>query len=381
MQNIKTAIIGAGFMGPAHTEALRRLGVQVVGILGVDQAESDKAAESLGIPKAYASFEDVLKDKEVQVVHLTTPNKLHFPMAKAVLKAGKHVLCEKPLAMTSAETKELVALAKETGLAAGVNYNMRFYPLCLQAKDMVQTGEAGEIHSIVGSYVQDWLLKDTDYNWRVLAEEGGAVRAIGDIGTHWMDMVQNITGLKIVEVLADLKILHPVRKRPKGEVETFSGKVQDIQATENVDIITEDCGSVLLRFNNGASGNLWVSQATAGRKNCLRYEISGSKTALYWDSESPNEIWVGQRDKANERMLKDPGLASDAVRPYIGYPGGHNEGYPDSFKQSFRAFYHFIAAGDPSATPQFATFEEGHHEVVLCEAILKSHKEKKWITV
>jgi len=381
MQNIKTAIIGAGFMGPAHTEALRRLGVQVVGILGVDQEESDKAAKSLGIPKAYASFEDVLKDDEVQVVHITTPNKLHFPMAKAVLKAGKHVLCEKPLAMTSAETKELVALAKETGLAAGVNYNMRFYPLCLQAKDMVQTGEAGEIHSIVGSYVQDWLLKDTDYNWRVLAEEGGAVRAIGDIGTHWMDMVQNITGLKIVEVLADLKVLHPVRKRPKGEVETFSGKVQDIQATENVDIITEDCGSVLLRFNNGASGNLWVSQATAGRKNCLRYEISGSKTALYWDSESPNEIWVGQRDKANERMLKDPGLASDAVRPYIGYPGGHNEGYPDSFKQSFRAFYHFIAAGDPSATPQFATFEEGHHEVVLCEAILKSHKEKKWITV
>ena len=381
MQNIKTAIIGTGFMGPAHTEALRRLGVQVVGILGVDQAESDKAAQTLGIPKSYSSYEDVLKDSDVHVVHITTPNKLHFAMAKAALQAGKHVLCEKPLAMTSDETRELAALARESGLAAGVNYNMRFYPLCLQARDMVASGELGEIHSIVGSYVQDWLLKETDYNWRVLAEEGGAVRAVGDIGTHWLDMVQHITGLKAVEVLADLKTVHPVRKRPKGEVETFSGKVKEIESTEDVDIVTEDCGSVLIRFDNGAKGNLWVSQATAGRKNCLRYEISGSQKALYWDSESPNEIWVGHRDKANERMLKDPGLASDAVRPFIGYPGGHNEGYPDSFKQCFRAFYHFLAAGETTATPQYATFEEGHHEVALCEAIFKSHQQGRWIPV
>ncbi len=381
MFNINTAIIGAGFMGPAHAEALRRIGVNVVGILGVDEAESKSAAQNLQIPKAYTSLDEVLADDQVQAVHITTPNKLHFSMAKAALEAGKHVMCEKPLAMTSKETAELVALVKKTGRAAAVNYNMRFYPLALQARQMVRNGEIGDVFSIVGSYVQDWLLYPTDYNWRVLAEEGGAVRAIGDIGTHWLDMVQTVTGVKVVAVCADLKTVHPVRKRPTGEVETFSGKVKEIQATEDVSINTEDCGSVLLRFDNGAKGNLWVSQTTAGRKNCLRFEIAGSKKALYWDSESPNEMWIGYRNRANERLLKDPGLLAGEVRPFASYPGGHNEGYPDSFKQSFTAFYSYIAAGDFSATPQFATFEEGHHEVLLCEAIFKSHQEGKWVDV
>ena len=308
MFTTKTAIIGAGFMGPVHTEALRRVGVEVVGILGVDNNESTRAAKNLGIPKAYTSLDDVLADKNVDAVHITTPNNLHFPMAKAALKAGKHVMCEKPLAMDTKETAELVALAKETGLAAGVNYNLRFYPLCLQAKEMVKSGEVGDVFSIVGSYVQDWLLFSNDYNWRVLSKEGGAVRAVGDIGTHWLDMVQTITGTKVIEVLADLKIVHPIRQRPKGEVETFSGKVDQVQATEDISIDTEDCGSMMLRFDNGAKGCLWVSQMTAGRKNCLRYEISGSQKALYWDSESPNEVWIGYRDKANERLLKDPAL-------------------------------------------------------------------------
>jgi predicted dehydrogenase len=381
MNHIKTAIIGAGFMGPAHAEALRRIGVHVAGILGVDAAESNKAAAALGIPKAYQSWEAVLKDPEIQVVHLTTPNKIHFKMAKEALNAGKHVLCEKPLAMNSTESGELVELAKKSGLAAGVNYNMRFYPLCVEAKNMVATGQLGDVYSIVGSYVQDWLLFPTDFNWRVLAEEGGATRAISDIGTHWLDMVQNITGLKVVAVCADLKIVHPVRKRPKGEVETFSGKVKPIQATEDVKITTEDCGTVLLRFENGAKGNLWVSQITAGRKNCLRFEISGSKKALYWNSETPNEIWIGAREKANDVLLKDPGLLSEAGRSVASYPGGHNEGYPDSFKQCFKKFYTYIAAGDFKAPKTFATFEDGHHEILLCEAIFKSNLEGKWIEV
>jgi predicted dehydrogenase len=258
---------------------------------------------------------------------------------------------------------------------------MRFYPLCVEAKNMVATGQLGDVFSIVGSYVQDWLLFPTDYNWRVLAEEGGATRAISDIGTHWLDMVQNITGLKVVAVCADLKIVHPVRKRPKGEVETFSGKVQQVRATEDVKISTEDCGTVLLRFDNEAKGNLWVSQITAGRKNCLRFEISGSKKALYWNSETPNEIWVGAREKANDLLLKDPGLLSEAGRSVTSYPGGHNEGYPDSFKQCFKKFYTYIAAGDFKAPKPFATFDDGHHEILLCEAIFKSHVEGKWVEV
>ena len=234
---------------------------------------------------------------------------------------------------------------------------------------------------LIGSYVQDWLLYDTDYNWRVLAEEGGAIRAIGDIGTHWLDLVQMITKTKVIKVCADLKTLHPIRKRPTGEVETFSGKVADVQANQDVKINTEDCGAVLLRFENGAKGCLWVSQATAGRKNCLRFEISGTQKSAYWDSESPNEIWVGYRNKANERLLKDPGLVLDNVRTYIGYPGGHNEGYPDSFKNCFKAFYSYIEKGDLNTEPDFATFQDGHHEVALCEAILKSHQQEKWVNV
>lgn len=381
MNNIKTAIIGAGFMGPAHTEALRRLGINVVGILGVDETESVKAAEKLNLPKAYKSWDEVLQDKDVDVVHLTTPNKLHYQMAKDALNAGKHVMCEKPLAMNSKESSELAELAAKSGLAAGVNYNMRWYPLCVEAKEMARTGELGDVYSIVGSYVQDWLLYETDYNWRVLSEEGGALRAVSDIGTHWLDLVQTITGLKVTEVCADLKIVHPVRKRPKGEVETYSGKVQEIQATDDVEISTEDCGSIMLRLSNGAKGCLWVSQTTAGRKNCLRYEIAGSKQALYWDSESPNEIWVGHRKKANERLLKDPGLLSQTALNTMGYPGGHNEGYPDTFKQSFKAFYSYIAAGDFKAEKTFASFDDGHHEILLCEAIQKSNEQGGWVTV
>ncbi len=379
MYNLKTAVIGAGFMGPVHTEALRRLGVTVAGILGVDEAESQRAAQKLGLPKAYRSFDEVLADS-VDVVHITTPNKLHFEMAKAALNAGKHVLCEKPLAMNSQESSELVRLAQMSGLAAGVNYNIRFYPLNWEVRQRIKEGAVGEIYSIVGSYVQDWLLYPTDYNWRVLAEEGGALRAVADIGTHWLDLVQTITGLKVVAVCADLKIVHPVRRRPKGEVETFSGKVQKIDATEAVDIVTEDCGTIMFKLNNGGVGNLWVSQTTAGRKNCLRYEIAGSKCAFYWNSESPNELWIGSREQANQVLMRDPGLLSQTARAFADYPGGHNEGFPDTFKQCFKAFYGYIAEGC-KGEPKFPTFAEGHHEIVLCEAILKSHRQQGWVEI
>jgi predicted dehydrogenase len=381
MSDIRTAIIGAGFMGPAHAEALRRLGIEVTGILGVDEMESQSAAKKLGLPKAYRNFREVLADPGVRAVHITTPNRLHFQMARDALKERKHVLCEKPLAMNSKETAHLLQLAKRTHCAAGVNYNMRFYPLCLEAREMAAGGKVGDVYSVVGSYVQDWLLYPTDYNWRVLAEEGGALRAVADIGTHWLDLTQFITGLKVTAVCADLKTVHPVRQRPRGEVETFSGKVKKIQPTESVPVSTEDCGSILLRFENGAKGCLWVSQTTAGRKNCLRFEIAGAGNALYWNSEKPNSMWIGSREKANGILLKDPGLVSDAVRPFVGYPGGHNEGYPDTFKMCFKAFYSYIAKGDFKAAPAFPTFEDGHREVMLCEAILKSHKKGGWVAL
>ncbi|MEZ4558086.1 MAG: Gfo/Idh/MocA family oxidoreductase [Caldilineaceae bacterium] len=381
MSKTGVAITGTGFMGPAHLEGLRRLGIDVVGIQGSTPEKSKAAAARLGLRKAYASFDEILDDDEVTVVHLTTPNRVHFATARDALRAGKHVHCEKPLAMNAQESAELVALAEETGLLAGVNYNIRFYPLNIEARARIQAGELGDVFSVYGSYVQDWLLYPTDYNWRVLAEEGGALRAVADIGTHWMDLMQMVTGLEITGVYADLKTVHHVRRRPTGEVETFSAKVQEIDATEEIDIDTEDCGSILLRFKGGAVGNLWVSQLTAGRKNALRYEIAGAKRALAWNSESPNELWIGERNVPNQQLIRDPGLVSAAARTYITYPGGHNEGYDDTFKQCFKAFYDYLHAGDFSAPRPFPTFADGHREIVLCEAVLRSHREQCWVDV
>jgi predicted dehydrogenase len=283
--------------------------------------------------------------------------------------------------MNSRESAELVQLARSKKVAAAVCYNVRFYPLNLEARDMARRGDLGTVYAINGSYTQDWLFYDTDYNWRVLPDQGGELRAISDVGTHWMDLVTSITGLEPEAVFADLRTVHPVRKRPKGEVQTYSGKMGAPVATEPVDIATEDYACVLFRFKGGARGSLWVSQVTAGRKNCLRYEIAGSKCALAWDSESPNEIWVGRRDKANERLLRDPSLLSDLARRFCTYPGGHNEGFPDAFKNCFRSFYEYIDAGDFSAPPLYPTFADGHREIVLCETILQSHREQKWVKV
>jgi predicted dehydrogenase len=379
MYNVGAAVIGTGFIGPVHVEALRRLGVEVVGVLGSSAGKSRQAAQELGIPRAYSSLDELLSDERVNVVHITTPNRLHFDQASRALQAGKHVLCEKPLAMDSAQSAALVELAAQSGLAAGVNYNVRFYPLCLEARELVARGDLGRIYSVRGSYVQDWLAYPTDYNWRVLAGQGGELRAVADIGTHWLDLVTTITGQQVEAVCADLSTVHPVRQRPRGEVETFKGKESGVLATEEVAITTEDQGAVLLRFQGGARGCLWVSQVTAGRKNRLQYEIAGSKRALSWCSEQPNELWLGYRDKANEDLIRDPALLSAGTRPYVGYPGGHNEGFADTFKACFRAFYETIAGGAAANPPPFPTFEDGHREIMLCEAILQSHREGRWI--
>ncbi len=376
--HITAAVAGTGFIGPVHTEALKRLAVKVKGILGSSKEKSEHAQEVLGLEKAYESFEEILADKEVQVVHLAVPNVLHFEMAKKTLEAGKHVMCEKPLAMSAKESAQLVELAQSTGLVAGVCYNIRFYPLNVEARRRIYSEKIGSLFTVRGSYVQDWLMYETDYNWRVLANQGGPLRAIADIGTHWMDLLTSITGLEIASVFADLHTVHPVRKRPRDEVQTFSGKTLSEDKLEPIDIDTEDGGSILFRFKNGIKGSLWVSQVTAGRKNCLQYEIAGSKGSLAWNSERPNELFIGHRDQPSEILLKDPGLVDAQAAHFINYPGGHNEGFPDSFKQCFRAFYDAIIHKTPAEQAMYPTFAEGHKEVQLCEAILQSHRESRW---
>lgn len=378
---LSAVVVGTGFIGPVHIEALRRAGVRVAGIVGSTAEKSREAAARLDLPRGYASLDEVLADKEVDSVHLTTPNRFHFEQAAAALRAGKHVLCEKPLAMNSQETAELVRIAAESGRAAGVCYNVRYYPLCLEAADRVRRGEVGELFHVAGSYVQDWLFHPTDFNWRVLAEEGGELRAVADIGTHWLDLIQFVTGREIEAVCADLQTVYPERQRPKGGVETFSSKLSKSVETEPVAVTTDDYGCLMLRFQGGGRGVVWVSQTVAGRKNCLRFELAGSKRSLAWESERPNELWIGSRDSANETLIRDPALLGAYARAHADYPGGHNEGFPDSFKQLFRSFYGYVAAGDFAAPCPFPTFVDGHREVVLCEAVLKSHRERRWVEV
>ena len=381
----KVGVVGTGFIGPVHVEALRRLGIEVKGVLGSNPEKSASAAQKMGLEKGYASYAEMLADKEVGVIHLTSPNRFHREQVLSALGAGKHVVCEKPLGMTSKETKELVAAAKKyPKLITGVNYNIRFYPLCLEAKSMVQRGELGQVFHIKGSYVQDWLLYPTDFNWRVLASEGGELRAIGDIGTHWLDLVTFISGLEVEAVMADPSTVHPVRQAPPpGLGGTFCGKKSAKKKTPPtpVKINTEDYASVLLHFGGGARGVLTVSQVTAGRKNRIEWEIAGSKRAMAWNGERPEELWIGERNEPNRILLRDPGLLDSSSGSYTSYPGGHAEGFPDTFKQLYRAVYADIEAGKPSKRPLYATFEDGHKELALCEAILSSSKSGKWIKV
>lgn len=379
MRTLGAAVIGTGFIGPVHVEAIRRLGHRVVGVLGSTAEKSRAAADSLRVPRGYADLAELLADAAVDVVHVASPNKDHFAQAKAVLLAGKHVVCEKPLAMTTAETAELAALAANSTLVAAVNYNVRFYPLVLDMRARVRAGELGDVLHVTGSYLQDWLLLDTDFNWRVLAEHGGPLRAVADIGTHWVDTVCFVTGLEPEAVFADLQTVHPTRHRPTGGSETFTGSAVGKRETVPVHIDTEDAGAVLIRFRGGARGTLTVSQVAAGRKNQLRFDVAGSKAAFAWDSEEPNTLHVGHRGKPNEAVGRDPALLSADARHFSDYPGGHAEGFPDTFKQLYKAVYGAVL-GDTSA-PLFATFADGHREVQLCEAILTSHREERWVNV
>jgi predicted dehydrogenase len=377
-----SALVGSGFIAPVHLEALRRLGRQVVGVLGSTPEKGKAAAQAWRIPRAYDSYHDLLADPDVHVVHITSPNRHHFEQCGRALDANKHVICEKPLAMNSAESSELSSRENTSPPireVTAVCYNTRFYPLCLEARARIAAGQLGEIYHVTGSYVQDWLLYDTDFNWRVLAEEGGPLRAVADIGTHWLDLVQFITGRQVVKVCADLFTAIPIRRRPKGSVETFQSKLDTPCETMPFAVDTEDYGSVLFHMEGGTRGCFTVSQVNAGRKNCLRFEIAGAKGSLAWNSERPNELWLGHRDKPNELLIRDPALLQPGVRPYANYPGGHNEGFPDTFKQLFRAVYERIDRGE-SEVP-FPTFADGHREIVLCEAILRSQGERCWVGV
>ena len=379
MNSIEAAVIGVGFVGRAHVEALRRLGIPVRGILGSTPERSREAARLLALERSYNSIEELTKDAGVQVVHICTPNDLHFPLAKTLMDAGKHVMCEKPLAMDSTESAALVELARKRNVVGGVTYNLRYYPLCQEAHALVAQGAIGNPRLIHGSFLQDWLFYPTDWNWRLQPKLGGELRAISDIGTHWLDLTTWITGKHVTEVCADLVTVIPTRKKPRGRVETFQQAKSE--ATEDVAITTDDYGSVLLHLEDDAHGVFTVSQVSAGRKTRLWFEVNGSEGSLAWNSEEPNALWIGRRDRPNQELVKDPTLMSAATRGYAAYPGGHAEGYPDTFVQLFKDFYGYVGKQDLTAPRQFPTFETGHEEMLLCDAIQVSDREQRWVRV
>jgi predicted dehydrogenase len=371
---LSAALVGTGFIAAVHVDALRRLGVDVLGVVG---SSPDRAAEA-GLGNVYGSLGELLEDDRVDVVHLTTPNHLHYPQVKQALAAGKHVVCEKPLALTAAESRQLVALADAAGVVHCTNFMARFYPLVQQARSLLHEGSLGEIWNVHGSYLQDWLLRPTDWNWRLEPERGGDLRAIGDIGSHWLDLVQFVTGSRIVEVFADLQTVIPIRRRPLGPVQTFA---QTEAEGDDVAIATEDLAHVLLRFEGGARGAVVISQVSAGRKNMLSFELDGADAALAWNSERAEELWLGRRDRANELLLRDPSLMTPAARETTTLPAGHAEGFAETFRELYRRVYRAVESGGPPPEPDYPTFADGHWENVLGEAIALSSRERRWIEV
>ena len=365
MSDICAAIVGTGFMARVHAEALARIGVPVVGVVG--SSPERVAAARLGRP-VYDSFDDLLDDDRVDAVHICSPNHLHHEQALAALHAGKHVVCEKPLAMTPAQAHQLRDTAEEFELVNAVCFVNRFYPHCQEAAAKVCSGLLGSVRLVTGSYLQDWLAKDTDWNWRLDPALGGSLRAVADIGSHWLDLVSFVSGQRVESVMADLTTMIPTRLRPFEAVETFA---ESASLGEPVVVTTEDTAGVLLRFDGGARGVLTVSQVSPGRKNHLAFEVSGSAASLGWGSENPEQLWTGHRDDPNQVHLRAAG----------DYPAGHAQGYPDTFKALFRAVYDAIGVGHASGTPDYPTFHDGYEQMLVGDAISESARLGQWVSV
>ncbi|MFZ4767389.1 MAG: Gfo/Idh/MocA family protein [Roseimicrobium sp.] len=368
-------------------EALKRLGIQVTAICGSTKS-AQATASQWGIPQVFGDYDyaAMARSPEVDVVHITSPNKVHVEQCLAALDAGKHVICEKPLGMQSAQTARVVAAVAQPGSPVfAVNYMCRFFAAVLQMRAMVHRGDLGRIIHVQGHFFQDWLLHESDYNWRVLASEGGKLRAVGDIGTHWVDAVSFILGARTKSVFATLETFHKQRLRPKGEVQTFAKP--DPADMVPYDVDTEDFGSLLLQFGPSTHGHAEnvpatcaISQVAAGWKCSLYLGIYGTKGSVQWDLQQPNEIHVGHRDEPNQTLQRGtPGFDSD-VAGFTDYPGGHPEGFSDAHKMHYRAIYQHIAS-DRATPALFAQAEDGHHETLLCEAILRSNASKQWEAV
>jgi predicted dehydrogenase len=378
---IRVGIVGTGFAASSHLDALARIrGVEVAGVVGSSEDRARVAADRLGVERVFPDLDALLDDGSIDAIHNCTPNHLHADVTLASLAAGKHVLSEKPLAMDSAQAGHLVDAARASDRVTGVCFNYRHFPLVQQIRAMVRGGTDGRVHFVLGSYLQDWLLHREDWNWRLESAKAGSTRAMGDIGSHWVDTVEHVLGDRVSEVMADLGRVHDQRLRPAGEVETFARSDGD---RVRVQVDTDDFGSVLLRFQGGARGSFAVSQVSPGRKNRLTFQVDVAEASFSWDQEEPNRLWIGRRDEANRDLVRDPSLLEARAAALTHYPAGHQEGWPDAFRNLFDDFYAAIRSrkqGQPHE-PTFCSFEEARHVAQVIEAIAQSHRNGSWIRV
>lgn len=378
MTKIRAGVAGTGFMGMAQVEGIRRSGMaEIVAIAGPSKEEAEKKAKELGIESVYADCMELAKDPDIEILHNCTPNNLHFPINRIALTEGKHVISEKPLAMDSREGRLLLGAAERSGMVSAIMFNYRNYPMVARFRELVQGGDLGEIYAVRGSYLQDWLLYDADYSWRVEAALGGATRTVTDLGSHWLDLAQTITGLKITQVMADLQTVVPVRKKSVTTVGTFGRSITPRDV--DIQVENEDWGTVLLQFEDNVKGSLTISQVSAGRKNQFSIQIDGSKKSVAWDQEQPDVLWYGYRDRKNEFEPKK--AKATKVDSYAHYPAGYGEAWANSVKDFMCSVYQYIADGKkPGRDPaEFATFADGMESSTLIDKILNSSRQRRWV--
>jgi predicted dehydrogenase len=383
MKTIGMGLVGPGFVGAHHIDSVRRLGnVDVVAVAGSSAESAARKAKQLKVDRSYGSFQELIDDSSVQVIHNTTPNYLHYPVTLAALKAGKHVISDKPLAMNAEEASLLLEAANSAGVAHVVTFNYRGNPLVQQARDMVATGELGKISFIHGFYLQDWMTDPGVYSWRSDPAKGGASSALADIGSHWCDLAEHVAGSRIKSVLAELTTVVDSRYASGGSAEAFSQARKD--QAEAIPVAGEDLASVLLRFENGAKGCFSVGQVLPGHKNNLQLQVNGTACSVGWQQENQNELWIGYQNQANRLLAKDPSLISGTARKYAHLPGGHQEAWADAFTNVMRDAYEWIANGGVQSEKPgaLATFADGYRAHLLIEAMIKSHHDGgRWTDV
>ena len=358
---VRAGIIGAGFMGRVHAHAVHAAGGMLTRIAAATPAHAASAADALGAEHAAASAEELISADDVDVVHVCTPNATHVPLAAAALRAGKHVICEKPLATSAEDARRLVTAATEAGVVTAVPFVYRFYPTVQEARARIGRGEAGDLLLLHGSYLQDWLANSAETNWRVDPELGGASRAFGDIGVHWCDVMEFVTGHRITRLTARFVTAFAQRSSSDGDAP----------------VGTEDAAIVLFETDRGASGSVVVSQVSLGRKNRLWFSFDGAAASYVFDQEQPDTLWIGGRSE-NCVVPRGPDTLHAEAARYARVPAGHPQGYQDSFNAFVADVYAAVGGERPDGLP---TFEDGLRAAVVTQAVVDSAKHSTWVEV